>query len=400
MSTNKPLIDNYAYDLRGFGGEDRLPSVPRPNFTFFVEFGFNSEVENSDIYDKKYNRGNSIFVKGFTKPGFSFNIEELRSYNTKYNLKTKSEYEDITLNLYDDSRSQARSLLNSYRDHYTSSQFGNADRNEYGNDVTTSGTITGQSLAEAIANNPSQYNMGLKTNSMASSNFFSYIRLIDLGVDPNAAQVYMIYMPVIKTVNAVELDYSDGTGMQEISVTLSYSYFDTYEYNDSGDLHNQEGLFETHLNKAVIEDHNIKQVYDEKLLRRFDDILPDNVTNFLNGIGVTPGELLQAVQNSIQGGELNLDDLRRNIFETVASGTPIQNIRNVITNIRLIEQALTQGRFLDILPLIGEGAGQLGNLKNFDPFGSSETISNVRDTISSSVGNLGSWISRHGNPLG
>jgi hypothetical protein len=398
VTTDKHLFQNYAYELRGFDGSSQArPSVPRPNFTFFVEFGFNGNLENAEVLDKKFNRGNSIFVKSFTKPGFAFNTETLRSYNTQYHLKTKKEYVDVQLTLYDDSRSQARSLINGYRDHYHSQNYGTADANIEGDNISTASNLQNQSLAEGISQNPSEYSWGLRLNDVSTAKYLSHIKLIDLGTDPDAVQVYKLYDPIIKTVDNVTLDYTDGSGMQEISITLAYKYFDTYEYNNSQELHNTDGLFETALNKAVIEDTR-RVNYDEKVLKKFDSILPDSVNDFLNGIGVTPGELIQAVQNSIQGGELNLDDLRRNVFETVASGTPIQNIRNVITNIRLIEQAIDQGRFTDLLPLLGEAGGQLGNLKNYDPFGSAETIQNVRDTMTQNINNAGSWLSRHLNP--
>jgi len=394
VSTNKHLHDNYAYELRGYDGSTNArPSQPRPNFTFFVEFGFNENIDDADLLQKKFNSGNSIFVKSFTKPGFGFNIETLRSYNTQYNLKTKREYVDIQLVLYDDTRSTARNLLNRYNEHYhkAASQYTSGDFNagSTGNAVS--------SLAAAITNSSAASSFGMHLRSASQSKFFSYLKLIDLGTDPDAVQVFTLYDPVIKTVENVGLDYTDGTGLQEITLTLSYKYYDTREYNSSQEMHNTDGLFATHLNKSIIED--TRQInYDEKLLKEFDDIFPDNVSDFLNGIGVTPGELIQAVQNSIQGGQLNLNDLRRNVFETVASGTPIQNIRLVIQNIRLIEQALQQGRFTDLLPLLGESGQQLGNLKNFDPFNLSETMTDVRNTITTPIGNAGSWLSRHLNP--
>lgn len=407
MTTSKHLLQNYAYDLRGFDGSgQKLPSVPRTNFSFFVEFGFNQAIGSDDTpstdtaqdLDNLLNKGNSILVKTFSKPGFAFDTEKLRSYNKVYNLKKKIEYNDLSLTLYDDSRSFVRYMIEQYRRHYNNHGAPSTNTGEE-TDISRAGRmgVDGLPLNRPLDNQENGIrSMGMRLHDEPRKQFFDYIKLYDLGTDPNAAQIYTIYNPIIKSVDNVNLDYTDGSGYQEVSLNLEYTYFDTSVFNDTGELHSAEGLFQTHLNKAIIEDHRTVN-YDPKKGSQFDDFLPDSVNDFLNGIGVTPGELIQAVQNSIQGGELNMSDLRRNIFETVASGTPIQNIRLVIQNIRLIEQAITQGRFTDILPLIGEAGAQLGNVKNFDPFGLDETAKNVKDTIKTNIGN-GTWLSKHLNP--
>jgi len=400
MPTSKHLFQNYAYELRGFDGSgQKLPSVPRPNFTFFVEFGFNPEgSESASNLNNLLNKGNSILVKSFTKPGFSFDTEKLRSYNKPYILKKKIEYSDVSLTLYDDSRSSVRYMIEEYRRHYNN--HGGPSTNT-GNEVDfsrTTGTFNNETplVRSHDATDDATQSMGLRLHDNSKSRFFDYIKLYDMGTDANAVQVHTIYNPIFKSIENVSLDYTDD-GVQEVGITIEYTYFDSSVFNDSGELHKNDGLFQNQLNKSVIEDHRLVN-YNPDKISGLDDLLPSSVSDFLNGIGVTPGELIQAVQNSIQGGELNLSDLRRNLFETVAAGTPIQNIRLVIQNIRLVEQALSQGRFTDILPLIGEAGAQFKNLKNFDPFGSGEVIKDVQKTITSDVGNVGTWLSRHSNP--
>lgn len=391
MPANKHLFDNYAHRLRGFDGKKRYPVVPRDSFTFFIEFGFNPELDNAKSYDELYNQSNSIFVKSFTKPGFSFDVETLRSYNTNYKLKKKKEFNDLTLVVYDDTRSKARQLINNYDRHYHA-DYNNASRNQHGTNLSHDGNNSNKSLAERLVTSNNDVTFGLKSRSADKSKFFSYIRLYDLGTNPDAMQIYTIYDPIFKSVDAVTLDYTDGSGMQEVNISIEYTYYDTYENNDSAEFHKSEGLFAKHLNKSVIEE----RLPDEKYGSIVDDVFKDDVGGWLSSIGVDPGDLVQAVQASIQGGELNLDDLRENLFEAVADGTPIQNIRNVITNVRQIEQAISQGRFTDIIPLLGSGLGQL---KDFGPNGIFETINGVKKNILSEIDENTTWIERHLNPV-
>lgn len=391
-------VSTYAQILRGFdrekGESDRhhYPNVPRNAFTFFVEFGFNEAATNElnaqfQETIKVMKEGNSAYVKAFTKPSYTFETEKIRSYNQNYILKKKIEFNDVTMTLFDDSRSVSRNLVEAFR--FAHSVTGNpfkSSRDFAGEDISRS------TLLPTTGDNKE---FGLKMKRDSDRNLFDYIRIYDLGTDRRNVQIYTLYKPMIKSIDATQLDYSDGDGLQEINVEIEYIYYDYSGNNNSIDLDTGFGFFKKHIHGDL--EPNPRFFADEELgieepefLRGLRDTLESN--------GIDPGRLIQSVQNSIQGGRLNLNDLRRNLFETLAEGTPIQNIRNVVRNVRLIEQAFEQGRFLDIVPLLGENIGQLGPLSNADTFGLGEIRDGITNTIRSEVSDNIKWITRHANP--
>tara|TARA_B100000745_G_C20146537_1_gene393178 strand:- start:798 stop:1970 length:1173 start_codon:yes stop_codon:yes gene_type:complete len=377
----------YAQNLRGFDREKSfIPVVPRNSFSFFIEFGFNEEAVGDSKLQwvrDSIQVGNSAYVKSFTKPSYQIEIEKIRAYNKPYHLKKRIEYKELSLVLYDDNRSVSRDFVELYRNYY----------GQTGNPSPTGTSPEDVSNPVATPRSSGGENMGLKTRTNADRNLLNYIRIYDLGTDPTNVQIYTIFNPVITGIDSSALDYTDGEGMQEITVTLDYTYYDYSGNNNAFDMHYEEAFFADHLNKNEIDLKRVEKKIsfdDEGLFGIF-----DGVRDTLQGLGIDPGDLVQSVQRSIQGGELNLSDLRRNVFQTLAEGTPIQNIRNVIRNVRLIEQALYQGRFTDIVPLVGGGLGQL---RNFDPFGYDEIAKGIRATIDTEVSQNVTWLQRHLNP--
>ena len=419
MSINN-TVTTYASRLRGFDREKQYrPIIPRNSFTFFMEFGFNEDVVNNLNYDsgqfenlkasfEKLKDRNSIYVKAFTKPAYEFDTEKLYAYNTPYNLKKRLNYTDVTLTFYDDTNSVVRNFLEFYRIYNVNTVSGKSVGNNSVDNISGYNATKNYNLAKKYPPNSPNFDnfqsIGLRTHSASSSNVLDYIILYDLGTNRDYVQVYTLFNPIIKSVDTTQLDYADGEGSQEVTVTLEYTY---YSYNgnvNAQELHNGEDFFIRHLDQKDFRESN--NLVGEKGSRGFfDRFLPEGVQEFLSNTGIDPSDLVQAVQASIQGGELNFSDLRRNLFETVASGTPIQNIRNVVTNIRLIEQAFEQGRFTDILPLLGEGLQQLElggidlrNLRDLDGVSFSEIIEAARDTISEEVSDTLTWLDLHPNP--
>jgi hypothetical protein len=247
------ILPDYGRIIRGFGSHDNAMVVqPRPSYTFFATFHINPTAPSGN-----YHTGgvatHKIFasLKSIGKPSLEYEIEKMRAYNTPYLLKKKVTYKDIPVTFFDDSTSFIQGLVKSYRAFY--SMAGNktngnselervplsATRRATGTRDTTEWTpvdgadpdarmydggnqtltAAGRQYGERIAGLNS---LGLRARE--EKNFFTKIRIYDLGSEPNSINVYTIFNPVFASVDQTVLDYSTVT-LQEVTLNLSYEDF-------------------------------------------------------------------------------------------------------------------------------------------------------------------------------
>lgn len=423
---------NYAVKIRALDADVRSALViPRRPFTFIADFIYGDHVNKSLLSGNS--RQVTANIKSVEKPGYTFDVEVLNAYNTARPLTKRIQAKDITITFYDDSTSFITGMLRAYRSHYS-----------YGGLVTSASEVVEQAsqseqpysrnqlpirgVKAPPASSPSQL-LGAETpeadapaptasTGMPSFGlrpievpFFDAIKIYDLGSEPTSVNVYTLINPVIKEINMPTLDYSDSAGQQEITVSFtSVGVIQEISVPVSDERVNGKDILKRHF------DANTEFLAAGTSGLTFEGNGATGLTGVLDRIKdprqrTLVGNLLRAVQASVQGGELNWQDLRRNLFETAAAGTPIQNIRQAVTNIREIQQAVQQGRILDAASLLGdldvlrEG---IPGLNSSSSIGSvitriGDTTTNIIEGVENELLEIGaetsSWLSRHTNPL-
>lgn len=423
---------NYAVKIRALDADVRSALViPRRPFTFIADFIYGDHVNASLL--SANTRQVTANIKTVEKPGFTFDVETLSAYNTPRPLIKRVMSKDITITFYDDATSFITGMLRAYRSHYAYSGLvtGAAEVTEQRSASTGSywqtQLQTAKSALPAVNNGP----LNLRETGGASATaptpasdgmpsyglrpfevpFFEAIKIYDLGSEPTSVNVYTLINPVIKEINMPTLDYSDGQGQQEITVTFTAVGAVTEVSVPVGDERvNGKDILKKHF------DANTEFLAAGTSGLTFEGNGAQGLTGVLERIQdprqrTLIGNLLRAVQSSVEGGELNWQDLRRNVFETVAAGTPIQNIRQAVTNIREIQQAVQQGRILDAASLLGDldvlregipGLNSNSSIGSVITRMGEETrniIEGVENELLDFGGEASSWLSRHTNPL-
>lgn len=246
------ILPDYGRIIRGFGSHDTAMVVqPRPSYTFFATFHINPAAPCGN-----YHTGgvatHKIFasLKSIGKPSVEYDIEKMRAYNTPYLLKKKVTYKDVPVTFFDDSTSFVQGLVKSYRAFYsmagnktngnseldrvplsaTRRAFTTNDTSELQRDDANPGEViydggnqtltpAGRQYGERVAGLDS---LGLRTRE--EKNFFTKIRIYDLGSEPNSINVYTIFNPVFASVDQSVLDYST-VSLQEVTLNLAYEDF-------------------------------------------------------------------------------------------------------------------------------------------------------------------------------
>lgn len=398
------VYNNYAATVRGLNASDFVAlAIPRNDFSFFIELVINPRALSGTIEEAKRYQRVTAAVKSVTKPQFSFDIETIRRYNSHKHIKKKMEWNDVTLTLFDDATSYMAGLLKMYRAHYTYQGLQvTPDEARYVEPPFNAQSTS--SLPKRI-DDRTLPSMGLRINDVK---FFEEIRIFDLGSEPASVNVYRLVDPLIKDVSMGTLDYS-GSGVQEIGLTLSYKHsIDHIGVNIFDPIHTgsniktSDGIEKAFGHEVDPEDQSssrsrggtwqnnntIEQSLEDLRQQIQDQIQDDEERSLIKG-------LIGAVQKSIQGGELNTDDLAKNIFSEISKGTPLQDLREVYKSARQIEQAIRQGRYTDVIGLLSE----IAIINSLYANTLQEPVNSAIELIDDQIENGKTWLSQHLNFL-
>lgn len=207
-----------------FGNAGLDSRVPRVKFLFFVNF-----VSPRPELTKSYNdfgSGISMLVKSFSKPGFSIKADTLNQYNKKRIVQYGIEYDPITITFYNTYDKKVIDTINDYMRFYYG-DFKAENSSAWNNDIIAPiyQYITGDGPNNGIDwgyNFPPLFsgNQSSKTFDASSSYFFSEINLYQFG--SNYMDKFTFVNPKITKVNFDTEDYSDGSSIDTISLTLLY----------------------------------------------------------------------------------------------------------------------------------------------------------------------------------
>lgn len=108
FETADPITDHplpWAADLD--------PAMPKYKFLFAIQIKFNAPYLGGDG-GGTLTRQLSLVAKKATRPGISYDMDDVNYYNFRTKVVTKSEFEEMTLTFYDDSRNSAQAVMAGY----------------------------------------------------------------------------------------------------------------------------------------------------------------------------------------------------------------------------------------------------------------------------------------------
>jgi len=245
-----PIV-NYAQEERNFqtshNGRAGALSIPRPKFTFLVEFQFSPRALDNPITNlrefvtdtgKLYTHLISI-----DHPSPTITTQKLRSYNKWINVPTQVEYPPASMAFHDDSTSVVQALWKEHLNFYTHqatigdsvsgvdvqsnlSSTREISSYQFTDDLTAT---DGGEMRAAMGRRPS---LGMRLKPNDGRHFLESIVIYDLGTEPDAINVYWYHRPMMTSWSHAELNKEDRTGSVQVSTTFDYEgYYMTIGQN-------------------------------------------------------------------------------------------------------------------------------------------------------------------------
>lgn len=332
-------------------GYTPIISIPRPKHTWFVYMEIDPQADVSNFLEGVREGRILAAMKSVDHPQVTYKTEKLNSYNKIRVVPTGIEYKSVNLTFYDDTTSYVPGLLKAYRQFY-----------HYSGDATSEGDF-GDGVGQTPR--PRLPSIGMKSRT-GGRNFFRKIVIIDLGTSPNSINIYNLVNPVISDTSHANLDYYDLPGMVDISLTLDY---EGYYEKLGGTIDDYAFIFD-----QLEGDMQVAEVSPQT------GGFFDRAFGLDLGTGIFGETVNQIAENIIQGapailsaafanGEFNSKNFKRQLFSHAAQGTPIQDVRNAMTTIELIEGRVDQKDIVGVLAGARRLDGILGDLgtKVFSP---------------------------------
>lgn len=233
-----PFI-NYAQRERNLAGKRPL-HIPRPKFTFLVEFELNPafilspEQHVTNLLEFLPNGKLFTMLKSIDHPKPTIDTETLRSYNKYIKIPKKVEHPGLSMVFHDDSTSIAIALWKEHLNFYShigdiGSRMVGRNTNLFSQDASNSIqendsliTAQGESVRNDMNIRPS---LGLRLKSNNKRTFFDRMVVYDLGTEPDSVNVYYYHKPIITSWDHQNLDKEDRAGKLEINVSFEFENY-------------------------------------------------------------------------------------------------------------------------------------------------------------------------------
>lgn len=183
---------------------------PKVKFLYHVVFQPNDEVGDATTSNTwKFQKEIGVLAKSVDLPEFRVTVENKQQYNRKKNVQTRIDYQDVNIRFHDDAVGVTRSLLEEYYRYYY--QDGNS-----GDSVTSGGSFHPRDKYDPY--DATYPNYGL--NNYKISPFFNFIKIYQLSRQQWFS--YTLINPLLTQWGHDTLDYADGTGIMENSISIAY----------------------------------------------------------------------------------------------------------------------------------------------------------------------------------
>lgn len=204
---------NYAAQIRnldtnsGDNFQTTTLVLPRPKYTWFCEFQFSPGVLVGN-YTEAFRTGKILAAMiGMDHPQVSVESDKMVAYNKVRVVPRKMNFKSVTIHFHDDATSFVTGLWKTYRRHY--SYLGDVqDNQQFGDRLVSATDDTGTGTLPSL---------GMKVRPVR--HFFDEITIYDLGTAPNSINIYHLVKPSIIEFSHAPLDYTERTGMVDITWT-------------------------------------------------------------------------------------------------------------------------------------------------------------------------------------
>ena len=207
-----------------------------PRFKFLFHVYFNLNTTQIPALQKIYGAGDQstigLLVKNIELPKFKIDIDTMNQYNRKRLVQKKINYEPVRAVLHDDGGDLIRSLWYNYFAYYYKdpSQKYRGQANQNGSIGASANMTSGfnYNSRDIYENNIFVNDWGYVGESYSDGtsaaggkpNFFKDISIY--GFDQHKFVEYVLINPMISEWNHDQYDYSQGDGVMENTVTISY----------------------------------------------------------------------------------------------------------------------------------------------------------------------------------
>jgi len=184
---------------------------PKQKFLYHVVFQPSRAIADASLYNTfLFVKEIGVLVKSTDLPSFRASIENKQQYNRKKNVQTRIDYQDVRMTFHDDSVGATRSMLEEYYKWYY------ADGNQ---DITAAGGA--YNPRDKYYSKVPTYGLNTRKQSVAHEiPFFEYIKIYQLSRKEWFS--YTLVNPLLSAWQHGDLDYSDGSGMVENTITIAY----------------------------------------------------------------------------------------------------------------------------------------------------------------------------------
>lgn len=174
---------------------------PKVKFLYHIGFTLTSEARNLSPNTVSFHDVISVLAKSVDLPGFKVSIDTKQQYNRKKNFQTRIDYDQIRMVFHDDNVGITRSMLEEYYNYY------------YRDGISSS---VNYGARDKYSSNVPRYGLDNDTNVP----FFENIKIFQLSKQKWFG--YTLINPLLTAWQHDTLEYGDGAGIMENTITIAY----------------------------------------------------------------------------------------------------------------------------------------------------------------------------------
>lgn len=187
---------------------------PKVKFLYHIDFSVNNDINiaNNNVplvkarNTKEFSSVISVLGKRVDLPSYRVSVDTKQQYNRKKNVQTRIDYDEVRMVFHDDNLGITRSMLEEYYNHYFRD----------GLNKNVNGDVTGYGSRDKYSNFVPRY--GLDNGSEVA--FFNYIKIFQLSKQKWFG--YTLINPLLTSWQHDTLEYGDGAGIMENTVSIAY----------------------------------------------------------------------------------------------------------------------------------------------------------------------------------
>ena len=190
----------------------KFTNVPKSKFLFYIKFFRPTGAGGVD-----WLKDVSFSIKNIDRPRVTFKTELLNQYNRKRLVQTSHEFEPLQLKFHDTVNPALRKMFVEYYQYYY------GDSKIYG-----TGGDTVYDIVAAEGYNIGKWGFQPPQSDTDTAYFFSHVDVYQLYA--GQYEKFTLINPKITSYNPDDMDYSAGTGMNEIQISMEFEgivYADT-----------------------------------------------------------------------------------------------------------------------------------------------------------------------------